>query len=168
MSSSKRIKILNVPVDMVNESEAMKIFQGLMESNDCSLVVTPNSEIIVNASKDEELRRIIESAALIIPDGIGLVYASKIMGVPLQERVTGIDFLESIIQYLEGAGQSIFFLGSKPGDGREPGVAEIAADKIKNLFFTKTNIKKNTKISRLPELITDILTRRMKKQLWRK
>ena len=131
MSSSKRTRILNIPVDMVNEREAMEIFRELMKTKNCSVIVTPNSEIIVSASKDQELKRMIEQADLIIPDGIGLVYASRIMGVPLKERVTGIDFLNGILSYLEETGESIFFLGSKPGDGVNPGVAETAAEKMK-------------------------------------
>jgi N-acetylglucosaminyldiphosphoundecaprenol N-acetyl-beta-D-mannosaminyltransferase len=134
MPSSKRTRILNVPVDMVDEQEAMEIFLGLMKTEGCSMIVTPNSEIIISASKNPELRRIIEQADLIIPDGIGLVYASRIMGVPLAERVTGIDFLDAILGYLEETGQSIFFLGSKPGDSINPGIAELAVEKMKEKY----------------------------------
>ncbi len=134
MPSSKRTRILDIPVDMVDGREAMEIFRELMRTADCSLIVTPNSEIIVNAAKDPELKSIIEKADLVIPDGIGLVYASKIMGVPLTERVTGIDFLEAILGYLEETGQSIFFLGSRPGDGENPGIAEIAVEKMKEKY----------------------------------
>jgi N-acetylglucosaminyldiphosphoundecaprenol N-acetyl-beta-D-mannosaminyltransferase len=115
---------------MVNAGEAMGIFRELMNNGGCSLIVTPNSEIIVNAAGDPELKSIIEQADLVIPDGIGLVYASKIMGVPLRERVTGIDFLDAILGYLEETGESVFFLGSKPGDGEVPSVAELAAEKM--------------------------------------
>ena len=134
MPSSKRTRILNIPVDMVNSREALLIFQDLMKSQECSLIVTPNSEIIVNATKDSELKNIIEEADLVIPDGIGLVYASKIMGIPLNERVTGIDFLSTIMGYLEETGQSIFFLGSKPGEGKNPGIAELAVEKMKEKY----------------------------------
>lgn len=130
MESNKRIKILDVPIDMVNQSEALTIFEEIMGSSECSLVVTPNSEIIMNASKDKELKKIIETADLIIPDGIGLVYASKIMGLPLYERVTGIDFLEDILKYLEKTGQSIYLLGSKPGNESSVSIAELAANKM--------------------------------------
>lgn len=128
---------------MVDAGEAMMIFRELMKTGKCSLIVTPNSEIIVNAASDPELKSIIEQADLIIPDGIGLVYASRIMGVPLRERVTGIDFLGAILGYLEETGESIFFLGSKPGDGETPGIAELAAEKMiekyKNLKIAGTH-----------------------------
>jgi N-acetylglucosaminyldiphosphoundecaprenol N-acetyl-beta-D-mannosaminyltransferase len=119
---------------MVNENEALEFLREMMKTEGCSLIVTPNSEIIVNASKDPELKGIIEQADLVIPDGIGLVYASRIMGLPLKERVTGIDFLGKILEYLEETGQSIFFLGSKPGDGENPGIAEMAVVKMKEKY----------------------------------
>lgn len=134
MPSSKRTNILSVPVDLVDSREAMRIFRDLMDTEECCHIVTPNSEIIVNASKDPELKNIIEKADLIIPDGIGLVYASRIMGVPLAERVTGIDFLDAILGYLEETGRSIFFLGSKPGEGDNPGIAEMAVEKMKEKY----------------------------------
>jgi len=134
MVDKNRIRFLGVPVDLVDGPKAMAIFRELMDKEGCSLIVTPNSEIVVNASKDPELKSIIEQADLVIPDGIGLVYASKIMGVPLSERVTGIDFLERILGYLEETGQSVFLFGSKPGEGGAPGVAELAAEKMRERF----------------------------------
>lgn len=134
MPSNKRTRILDIPVDMVDNRDAMMIFRELMKTDDCSMIVTPNSEIIVNASKNPELKLIIEQADLVIPDGIGLVYASKIMGMPLKERVTGIDFLDAILGYLEETGQSIFFLGSKPGDANTSGVAELAVERMKEKY----------------------------------
>jgi N-acetylglucosaminyldiphosphoundecaprenol N-acetyl-beta-D-mannosaminyltransferase len=129
MEDVKRIQILGVPVDLVNMSQAMEIFQGLMSSDGCSIIVTPNSEIIVNAEKDLELKEIICEADLVIPDGIGLVYASKILGYPLHERVTGIDFLNWALDWLEQNNKSIYLLGSSPGEKTMPGVAELAAMK---------------------------------------
>ena len=134
MPSNKRTRFLGVPVDMVDSREAMEIFREMMKSQGCSLIVTPNSEIIVNATKDPELKHIIEEADLVIPDGIGLVYASRIMNMPLKERVTGIDFLENILGYLEETGQSIFFLGSKPSNGETPGIAELAAGRMREKY----------------------------------
>lgn len=134
MPNDKKIRILDIPVDHVDAEEAMSVFRELMKQENCSLIVTPNSEIIVNAVKNEELRHIIESADLVIPDGIGLVYASKIMGRPLRERVTGIDFLGKILGYLEEQGLSVFFLGSKPGNDGSAGIAELAAENIKKTY----------------------------------
>ena len=128
MQKKNRVNILGVPVDMVDKEQASAVFAEIFQQPGCSMIVTPNSEIVQNASKDEELRSLIASADLIIPDGIGLVYASKVMGCPLSERVTGINFLESIIARLAQTGESIFFFGSKPG------VADEAADRMKKKY----------------------------------
>ena len=128
MTSINRVKILGVPVDMVDKEQAIAAFAESFPQEGLTMVVTPNSEIVQNASKDETLKALIASADLIIPDGVGLVYASKFIGCPLKERVTGIDFLESIVAYLEKNGKSIYFFGSKPG------VAETAANKIREKY----------------------------------
>jgi len=128
MDETKRIKILGVPVDMVSNKGAMERFARLMSENGCSMIVTPNSEIMVNASSDPELRSIIESAELIIPDGVGLVYASKIIKEPLKGRVPGIELLSDILGYLKETNRSIFLLGSKPG------VAELAAKNMETEY----------------------------------
>lgn len=138
MEDYKRIRILDVPVDMVNNLQAMEIFKGLMEKPGCDLIVTPNSEIIMNATKDQELKMLIEEAGLIIPDGIGLVYASKIIGLPLNERVTGVDFLSSILEYLSQTGKSVYLLGSKPANEERPSVAELAGE---NMCIRYPNLK---------------------------
>jgi N-acetylglucosaminyldiphosphoundecaprenol N-acetyl-beta-D-mannosaminyltransferase len=134
MEEVQRIEILGVPVDMVNMDQAIEVFGKLMEKEGCSLIVTPNSEIIVRAEKDNELAEIIRSADLIIPDGIGLVYASKILGHPLGERVTGIDLLNWILDWLEQHDKSIYLLGSTPGEANQPGVAEKAGEKMREAF----------------------------------
>lgn len=138
MEDNKRIKILDVPVDMVSNKQALEIFEKLMDRSGCDLIVTPNSEIIMNATRDEELKLLIEKAGLIIPDGIGLVHASKIVGHPLKERVTGIDFLNSILNYLEKTGKSIYLLGSKPATEERPSVAELAGE---NMIIKYPNLK---------------------------
>lgn len=126
--SDDRIKILGVPVDMVNYEGAMKRFREFIETDGVSLIVTPNSEIVVNATKNRELMEAIEAAEMVIPDGIGLVYASKILKHPLEERVTGIDFLGRALAYLAETGKTVFLFGSKPG------IAEKAGAKMEEAY----------------------------------
>ena len=128
MQKKNRVNILGVPVDMVDKEQASAVFAEIFQQPGCSMIVTPNSEIVQNASKDEELRSLIASADLIIPDGIGLVYASKVMGCPLSERVTRIDFLDSIVARLAQTGESIFFFLINLC------VADEAADRMKKKY----------------------------------
>lgn len=126
-SKYRKIDILGIPVDMVSMNEAVSAFDELMasEGKDMRMIVTPNSEIIVSAQRDASFGDILRSADLVIPDGIGLVYASRILKCPLRERVTGIDLLSRILEQLGTTEKGIFLLGSKPG------VAELAAQKMK-------------------------------------
>ncbi|MGP1569805.1 MAG: WecB/TagA/CpsF family glycosyltransferase [Eubacteriales bacterium] len=133
-NSKSRIKILDIPIDTVNMDEALKKFSKLISTDGCDLIVTPNSEIVMNAQKDSELRMLIEKAALVIPDGIGLVYASKIVGAPLSERVTGIDFLGRALAHLQHTGQSVYLLGSKPASAESESIAALAARNMKAMY----------------------------------
>ena len=116
------VKILGVRVDKITKAQALEEFQKLLDGDRCELIVTPNAEIVEKASKTPQLRRIInEDAAIVTPDGVGLIYASKLKGDPIQEKVAGIDFAHSAIELCAKLGRSVYLLGSKPG------VAEAAA-----------------------------------------
>lgn len=128
MHLAERINIMGVPVDMVNYEEAMDRFRDFVEKDGVSLIVTPNSEIVVNAGKNEALMDAIKQAEMVIPDGVGLVYASKILGHPLQERVTGIDFLGRALGYLAETGKTAYLFGSKPG------IADKAAARMEEAY----------------------------------
>ncbi len=129
-----RTPILGIPIDMITKEDAFAVFEGLMERPGFDMIVTPNSEIVVNATEDAQLAALIEKAGLIIPDGIGLVYASKILGHDLSERITGIDFLTEILGYLERTGKSVYLLGSKPDVEGRGSVAELAANAMRERF----------------------------------
>ena len=122
MSDFASTKILGVRVDKVTKAQALETFRQLLDGSRCELIVTPNAEIVEKASKTPQLRRIInEEAALVTPDGVGLIYASKLKGDPIEEKVAGIDFARSAIEICAQLGRSVYLLGSKPG------VAEAAA-----------------------------------------
>jgi N-acetylglucosaminyldiphosphoundecaprenol N-acetyl-beta-D-mannosaminyltransferase len=132
IEARKRLRILDVPVDRVSLAEAIEIFEALMRTEACSLIVTPNSEIVWRATKDAALKAVIEGADLILPDGVGLVYASRVVGSPLSERVTGVDFLDAVLCRLSDMGESVYLLGGAPGGEEkagESGVAPCVAEK---------------------------------------
>ena len=124
----EKLNILGVNINKVNQKEATDFLIKKLDEDKCNMIVTPNSEIVMHAVKDPELMAIINEADLVIPDGIGLVYASRIMGSPLKERVTGIDFLSSALDYIKDKDMSVFLLGSKPG------IAEKAGDNMRQKY----------------------------------
>lgn len=118
------VKILGVNVDKVNMQQALDVFSRLIESEGCSVICTPNPEMIYKAREEREFRDLLNRADLAIPDGIAVVKASKILGDPLEERVTGIDFARNALEIAAERGKSVFLLGAKPG------IAELAASNL--------------------------------------
>ena len=117
----ERTEILGVEFDNVTLDEAADRAIALMDQDGPHLVATPNPEIVQLARRDPEFGRVLSAADLVIPDGVGVVYAAKILGRPLKGRVPGIEFAAALMARMAGKGKRLFLLGAKPG------VAELAA-----------------------------------------
>lgn len=117
--------ILGVSIDDLTLDEAIDAGAALMEDERFHYVVTPNPEFILSAKKNEAFRRVLNQADLALPDGIGVVYAAKILGRPLKGRAPGVDFAQGLMARMSHTGQSLFLLGAKPG------VAEQAAANLR-------------------------------------
>ena len=130
----EKINVLGVPVHKVDMNEALNTASSFFDRDKKSVIITPNSEIVMMAKEDEKFLNIIKEADLVIPDGIGLVIASKIIKNPLKERVTGIDLMENILNYCNENNKSIFILGGKPG---------VADRAVENIVKKYPNIKKS-------------------------
>ncbi|TYP57814.1 WecB/TagA/CpsF family glycosyltransferase [Thermosediminibacter litoriperuensis] len=123
-----RIEILGVPLDRVTLKQAASKVEEMLESGGTKVIVTPNAEIIMAAQKDIRLRRAIMLADLSLPDGIGVVIASRILEEPLPERVAGFDLMMEMLKIADRRQLSVYLLGGKPG------VAEESAAGIKAKF----------------------------------
>lgn len=125
---NKRLNILGVGVDTYNMKEATQFLMSAVDTEGMTSVFTPNSEIILHAYKNPDYRDVLNRAGLITPDGIGVVYASKILGRPMSERVSGFDLACELLKKSAPLGKTLYLFGGKPG------VAERAAEKIKKLY----------------------------------
>lgn len=125
------MRVLGVRIDKVNMTDAVEIVDGAIQGEKPFVVVTPNSEIVVRANEDENLHKIIENADLVVPDGIGLVVASKIIGENISERVAGIDLMTNILSLSAKKGYRVFLLGSKE---------EIVSKAVNNIIEKYENI----------------------------
>ncbi len=94
----------------------------------CVKIYTPNPEIIMKAERDSDYRAALNRGSLVVPDGIGVVLASKFRRGRVRERITGIGLLERLLGFAEKYGRSVFLLGASPG------VADAAAAKMLEKF----------------------------------
>ena len=125
---SEKIDVLGVSFDNVTMDEAVEAGLSLMDERRAAYVVTPNPEIVMDCLADPEAAAAVRAAALTIPDGIGVIYGSRILKTPLKEKVGGCDFTLNLLQRLDAAGKRVFILGGKPG------VAALAAEKLQAQF----------------------------------
>jgi N-acetylglucosaminyldiphosphoundecaprenol N-acetyl-beta-D-mannosaminyltransferase len=105
------IAILGVPFDNLSMDEAVESIAAMIHSRRPHYVATANVDFVVQVQEDIELRRILFDAHMVLCDGMPLVWASKKLGNPLKERVTGSDLVPRLLVESEVRGWRVFFLG---------------------------------------------------------
>ncbi len=120
----EKISVYGIAYDNVTLEEAASLAREMLDEPKNHIVVTPNAEIAYLGVKDERLGRVINSADIVVADGIGVVYASKIYGTPVKGKVAGVDLGELVLRDAAETGVGVFLLGAKPG------VGELAAAKL--------------------------------------
>lgn len=124
----EKVDILDVEISRVDIDEAVENARKILKSGSKASIFTPNPEILQLSGRNPELKSALQSAYMLLPDGIGVVFAAKILGRPLKGRVTGIDFLHRLCLLCVEERRSLFLLGAKEG------VAERAASSLKELY----------------------------------
>ncbi len=124
----KKTDVMGVAFDDITIDEAVERALTLAKDGRGAYVVTPNPEIVMLAQKDPGYGETLAGAALTLPDGIGVIYAAKLLKRPLQGRVPGIDFASALLARMAGEGLKLYLLGAKPG------VAERAAENLKEKY----------------------------------
>lgn len=120
-----KVEILGVGVDKLTLAQAVQRCQAFIASGEPHLVVTPNAEQLYAASQDPAIQALLNGADLRVPDGIGVVMASKWVGDPVPERVAGVDLVEGL---LRSGSYRVYVFGSTPE------AAEGAAKRLQELF----------------------------------
>ena len=119
-----KIDVMGLKFDSMTMDEALSRAEALLRGDKAAYVVTPNAEIAYEALHDVQLREMLNGADLMLPDGAGVVLASKLLRTPVKQKVAGVDFAAGLLSILERNGQSLYLLGGKPGIG------ELAAQKM--------------------------------------
>lgn len=132
VASAPPIAILGVPFDNVTTAETVHLIDLMVSSGNQHYLATANVDFLVQAQEDVELRRILMDAHLVLCDGTPLLWASRLLGNPLPERVAGSDLVPLLIQIAARKGYKVFFLGGTP---------QSTSQAVKNLQATYPKLK---------------------------
>ena len=119
------VLLMGVRLDCVTEKQVITHVVANIRAGVGGWIVTPNVDHLRIISERPDLLRMMNEASLRVADGMPLVWASRLQGTPLPERITGAGLILSLTAAAARAGASIFLLGGDPGD------AEAAADILK-------------------------------------
>ena len=126
--SADRFLLGGVPVDRVTAAEALDRIEALVAAGRGGAVFTPNVDHVVLASRDPELARAYGAVDVSLADGMPVVWASRLLGTPLPEKVSGSDLVLPLAERAAQRGWRTYLLGGAPG------VAEEAARRLQARF----------------------------------
>lgn len=107
--------ILGVGITNASKHEVLEyIIEKLQQKDKKFYVVTPNPEILVFVNKNNDFKNILNNAELALNDGVGVSLASRVLGRPLKDRFTGVDFMEMLCKGVSEKPITVGFLGGGP------------------------------------------------------
>lgn len=119
------VPILGVPVHAITMAEALDWVRAAVQARvPPRQVCTANPEFVMAAQRDREFLAVLRQADLVLPDGVGLLWAARRQGRRLPERVAGSDLIYRLAERAAGAGWRVYYLGAAAG------VAERAAETL--------------------------------------
>jgi len=125
---SPRIQVGKIGFDPLTEETAAARIHDLVRSGEPNQVVTANLRFLTLARGDQSFADVVNNSALVVADGMPVIWASKIAGTRIPERVTGGAILDASAKLCVENGYSIYLLGA------EPGVADDAAGKLQEKY----------------------------------
>jgi N-acetylglucosaminyldiphosphoundecaprenol N-acetyl-beta-D-mannosaminyltransferase len=108
-----RVDILGTPIDNMTMDETIQLIANAIDSNQRLSHTVVNAGKIVLMHKDPQLKESVVTADIINADGQGVVWASRFLGQPIVERVTGIDLMDKLVELAYRKRYKIFFFGAK-------------------------------------------------------
>lgn len=123
-----KLSIMGVRIDNKTMTETMDIIRKKLHNNEQYIIYTPNTEFVMMCQNDEEFLELMNKSNINIPDGIGLIYASRIKNHPLKEKVAGYDLSVNLLKLANEKCLKLFVIGGKPG------VAEAAMKNVHEIY----------------------------------
>ena len=114
-----KVDILGVVIDNIDKKALHDMVRTNLKLKKKTVIFTPNPEIALLASNDDNLKNVLSQADICIADGTGLIMASHLIGAPLPERLAGIELGEFVLEYASKNHLSVFLLGGEIGVAEE-------------------------------------------------
>ncbi|MER6507821.1 WecB/TagA/CpsF family glycosyltransferase [Nonomuraea sp. NPDC001636] len=124
--AGERVRVGGVGLDVVTEADVVRWVAAEAAAGRGGRIVTPNVDICRAVARDPALQELVGSAEIVVADGMPLVWAARLLGTPLPERVTGADLIWSLSELAAARNWPVYLLGGPPG------VAELAADELRS------------------------------------
>jgi N-acetylglucosaminyldiphosphoundecaprenol N-acetyl-beta-D-mannosaminyltransferase len=116
----ERVRLGGIDIDRVDERRVVALVLEAIEAGRGGQIVTPNVDILAAARRSRENRALIQAAELVVADGAPLVWASRIAGTPLPQRVAGSDLVWSLAEAASQRGLKLALLGGTPDSTVHP------------------------------------------------
>lgn len=108
-----RVRLLGLPLDLLDMQATLATVESLVDSGQATQHVVLNASKVVQAQGDVELRRAIEGCEVVNADGMSIVWAGRFLGIPVPERVAGIDLMDQLLGLAARRGWPVYFLGAR-------------------------------------------------------
>lgn len=125
-----RVHLDGTGFDRITEEEVVAVVREAIDGGRGGRILTPNVDILRRAQVDGDVRAYLADADLVVADGMPLVWASRLTGTPLPERVAGSSLIWSLSRGLAHDRRSVFVVGGTPAAGGDPDGATRAADRL--------------------------------------
>jgi N-acetylglucosaminyldiphosphoundecaprenol N-acetyl-beta-D-mannosaminyltransferase len=122
------VKVLGMRVDRTSMDDALAKIEQFIAGREPRHVVTADASMVVTAREDPELKKIVEAADLVTPDGAGILWHARLLKRPITHKVSGVDLVAELCRLSAAKGYRVYFLGAAPG------VAEEAAANLKTRY----------------------------------
>lgn len=110
----RRVDICGVGVDQVTMADSLAVAEDIIDGPRGGQHVSINAGKVISARRDPRMASIVADAALATADGQSIVVAARLLGTPLPERVTGIDFMIDLLALAGRRGYTVYLYGAKP------------------------------------------------------
>ena len=127
-STRRRVRLGALPIDQLTFREALDAIAAMIEGGQGGTVFTPNVDHVVMADHDERFRNAYAAASLSLVDGMPVLWAARLLGLRLPEKISGSDLVWPLLERAEQRQWRVYILGGAPGVGAK------AAERLKERF----------------------------------